>query len=328
MEKQYTALLYSKYSKYCTDLIDRIEKSNIDFTKETKLLPVCIDNEDIRKKIISSSNIEIHSVPTVLIIYEDGGVEKYEGDDAFNWVEDILNKKHTLSPPTMQQQPPMMPQQPPMMQQPPPMMQQPPPMMQQPPPMIQQQPPMIQQQPPMIQQQPPMMQQQPPIMQQQPPMIQQQPPPMIQQQPPPMMQPQQPPMQPQQPMKQQPPMMKQQLPYIPEDSPLEGMTSIEDMEPELEPIYEEELNQYQNFDREDVFPPKNASLRTGASSYEVNTSFGKKKSDLKVVRGIKANATNNDKPKKGKTDIMSAAMEMQKSREKEDDDLPKAPFGL
>jgi hypothetical protein len=108
----------------------------------------------------------------------------------------------------------------------------------------------------------------------------------------------------------------------------EGITSIEEMEPELEPIYEDELNEYQNFDREDVFPPKNASLRSGANSYEVNTSFGKKKSDLKVVRGIKSNV-NNDKPtKKGKVDVMSAAMEMQKSREKEEEGLPKAPFGL
>ena len=92
MEKQYTALLYSKYSKHCTDLINRIDLSNIDFTKETKLLPVCIDNDEIRKKIISSTNIEIHSVPTVLIIYEDGGVEKYENNDAFNWVEEIIKR--------------------------------------------------------------------------------------------------------------------------------------------------------------------------------------------------------------------------------------------
>jgi hypothetical protein len=155
-----------------------------------------------------------------------------------------------------------------------------------------------------------MMPQQPPMMQPQPPMM-----------------PQQPPMMNQQPMLQQPPMMSQQENNI-ESEALEGMTSIEEMEPELEPIYEEELEQYQKFDREDVFPPKNASLRSGANSYDVNTSFGKKKSDLKVVRGIKSNI-NNDKPtKKGKVDIMSAAMEMQKLREREDEELPKAPFGL
>jgi hypothetical protein len=143
-------------------------------------------------------------------------------------------------------------------------------------------------------------------------------PPMMQQQPMP-----QPPM-----MQQQPPMMQPQQENNIELEALEGMTSIEEMEPELEPIYEEELEQYQKFDREDVFPPKNASLRSGANSYDVNTSFGKKKSDLKVVRGIKSNV-NNDKPtKKGKVDVMSAAMEMQKSREREEEGLPKAPFGL
>ena len=49
MEKQYTALLYSKYSNSCTEIINIIENSNIDFSKETKLLPVCIDNNEIRK---------------------------------------------------------------------------------------------------------------------------------------------------------------------------------------------------------------------------------------------------------------------------------------
>ena len=272
MEKQYTTLLYSKYSKYCTDLINLIENSNIDFSKETKLLPVCIDNDDIRKKIISSTNIEIDSVPTILIIYEDGGVEKYEGEDAFNWVNDIINK---LKPQKLQPQP--------------------------------------MQQPPMIQQPPMMQPQQPPIMQhQQPPMMQPQP----------MQQPQQSPMMQPQPMQQ-----PQQSPMM-QPSQQDGMTTIDDMEPELEPIYEDELDQYKNFNREDVFPPKNASLRTGASSYDVNTSFGTKKSDVKVVRGIKSNTTTDKPAKKGKPDIMSAALEMQKSREREEEDLPKAPFGL
>ena len=280
MEKQYTALLYSKYSKSCTEIINIIENSNIDFSKQTKLLPVCIDNDEIRKKIISSSNIEIHSVPTILIIYEDGGVEKYEGNDAFSWVQDIIDKKSPMIP-----------------QQPQPMQQQPIPQ-------------------PMMQQQPipqsPMMQPQP---MPQNTMMQQQPIPQPPMQQPPMMQP-------------QPPMMQPQQENNIESEALEGMTSIEEMEPELEPIYEEELEQYQKFDREDVFPPKNASLRSGANSYDVNTSFGKKKSDLKVVRGIKSNV-NNDKPtKKGKVDVMSAAMEMQKSREREEEGLPKAPFGL
>ena len=280
MEKQYTALLYSKYSKHCTDLINRIDLSNIDFTKETKLLPVCIDNDEIRKKIISSTNIEIHSVPTVLIIYEDGGVEKYEGEDAFSWVEDIINKKSLQKPlqlPQNAQQPPVQPPMQPPMQQP----TQPP--MQQP-----TQPPM---QPHM---QPPMQHIQPH-----------------------MQQPTQPPM--------QPPMQPNRQPPMQQESP-EGLTSIEGMEPDLEPIYEEELSGYQNFDREDVFPPKNATLRTGPNSYEVNTSFGKKKSELKIVRGIKSTNTSNEKQKKGKTDVMSAAMEMQKSREKEEEGLPKAPF--
>jgi hypothetical protein len=164
---------------------------------------------------------------------------------------------------------------------------------------------MMNQQPPMMNPQPPMMNQQPPMMNPQPPMMNQ-------------------PV-----MEQNSANSIQQRPNIsPDNIPEEGMTPIDSMEPELEPIYEDEIAKYSNIDREDMFPPKHASLRSGANSYDVNSSFGKMKTEVKVTRGLKPNGTNEKIGKKGKVDVLSAALEMQKSREKEDENLPKAPFGL
>ena len=78
MEKQYTALLYSKYSKHCTDLINRIEVSNIDFTKETKLLPVCIDNDEIRKKISNTLKGKRHNSERIKNIRKGMGCGTYK----------------------------------------------------------------------------------------------------------------------------------------------------------------------------------------------------------------------------------------------------------
>ena len=44
----------------------------------------CIDNKDMRKRLAADTRIKIKVVPTILSIYDNGIIEKYEGDKAFD----------------------------------------------------------------------------------------------------------------------------------------------------------------------------------------------------------------------------------------------------
>ncbi len=72
--------------------MNTIQTSGIDFTTQFSLQSLCIDNEKIRKRIIENKQIQVTSVPCLLLIFPDGGIEKYDGGHAFEWVEDIIRK--------------------------------------------------------------------------------------------------------------------------------------------------------------------------------------------------------------------------------------------
>jgi hypothetical protein len=110
MESQLILLMYSKYSSLSKSIMDIIQKSGIDFTTQFGLQYLCIDNEKIRKRIIDNEQIQVTSVPCLLLIYPDGGIEKYDGKHAFEWVESILSKYSPQQEPLQQQQPQPQPQ--------------------------------------------------------------------------------------------------------------------------------------------------------------------------------------------------------------------------
>jgi hypothetical protein len=85
----YNILLYSKYSSKCKSIIDMLSIIQLETINLTML---CIDNEDIRIRIRNSNNIKIDTVPCILTIFPDGGVEKYDKNSVFNWVEEIIQK--------------------------------------------------------------------------------------------------------------------------------------------------------------------------------------------------------------------------------------------
>ena len=85
-------ILYSKYSHNCKKLMDMVRNTITNF-ENTELSNICIDNKDIRKKILKSKTLLVKAVPCILILYPDGGVEKYEGGTAFRWVEEIIKNK-------------------------------------------------------------------------------------------------------------------------------------------------------------------------------------------------------------------------------------------
>jgi len=55
---------------------------------------LCVDNKEIRERIVSSTEIDIKQVPCLLVINEQtGSIDKYEGQDSFIWVNDIIQQK-------------------------------------------------------------------------------------------------------------------------------------------------------------------------------------------------------------------------------------------
>jgi hypothetical protein len=105
MEPQLSVLLYSKYSASSKSLMSMIQQSGVDFTNQFSLQSLCIDNEEIRKRIVENNQLQITSVPCLLIIFPDGGIEKYDGAHVFEWVERTI-KQFAPPPPTQPPQPP------------------------------------------------------------------------------------------------------------------------------------------------------------------------------------------------------------------------------
>jgi hypothetical protein len=112
MEPQYSVFLYSKYSSFCKRIFDTFATNNIDTDKLSSIRfhTLCIDNDKIRKRIVENAKIEVESVPCILSIYTNGGVEKYEGGHAFKWVESLVSKIAPPPPPQPMQPPPPPPQ--------------------------------------------------------------------------------------------------------------------------------------------------------------------------------------------------------------------------
>jgi hypothetical protein len=78
-ESHMTVIMYSKFSKSCSMMLELLDK--IPSFKHTLL---CVDNEDIRKRVISDSKLTITEVPCLFRIYDQTGyVESFEGERAF-----------------------------------------------------------------------------------------------------------------------------------------------------------------------------------------------------------------------------------------------------
>ena len=88
---QISILLYSEYSVNSKRILDIINNPSVKHIF-SNLEKVCVDNELIRKKVLNSKKIQITKVPCILLIYQDGGVDKYDGSNAFTCVEDIIKQ--------------------------------------------------------------------------------------------------------------------------------------------------------------------------------------------------------------------------------------------
>lgn len=90
MDIKITTFLFSKYSNNCKAFAEILSKIPNEYKNNLKLTDICIDNENIRKNILNSKKIDIKMVPCILIVYNNGAIEKFEGMDAFNWINEII----------------------------------------------------------------------------------------------------------------------------------------------------------------------------------------------------------------------------------------------
>lgn len=107
--EQHYVLLYSKYSEPCKNFVDVLK--NIEFPVNY----LCVDNKTTRKRITNSSLIKVTSVPCLLHFNNDS-VNKYEGNDIYNWLENVIPKPQPIIPEQKPQ--PVLPEQLPIKQQP------------------------------------------------------------------------------------------------------------------------------------------------------------------------------------------------------------------
>lgn len=83
--------LYSKYSNHCNKIYNEIVNNSLQFINT-----LCIDNKNVRQRI-KKSMYQIKYVPCFLNVYKEGNVEKFEGEQAVKWFDEIIkniqNKK-------------------------------------------------------------------------------------------------------------------------------------------------------------------------------------------------------------------------------------------
>jgi hypothetical protein len=90
MNQNYYVILFSKYSTACKKFMDTVNTGNLNLNFNY----LCVDNKEIRERIVSSTEIDIKQVPCLLAINEQtGSIDKYEGQDSFIWVNDIIQQK-------------------------------------------------------------------------------------------------------------------------------------------------------------------------------------------------------------------------------------------
>ena len=87
MNREKQVLLWSKFSPNCKNLLDTLRSYGV--LMET----ICIDNEKIRHTIMIDTKLRITMVPTLLNMYSNGMVEKYEGQKASDYLLGALQAK-------------------------------------------------------------------------------------------------------------------------------------------------------------------------------------------------------------------------------------------
>jgi hypothetical protein len=89
LQQSVYVILYSKFSIHSKKFIDIVRELDINFTY------LCTDNSNIRKRILNDKKLLVQNIPCLLQIDTNtGNVIKYDGNDAFIWVNELLLQKN------------------------------------------------------------------------------------------------------------------------------------------------------------------------------------------------------------------------------------------
>ena len=76
---------FSRYNEKSLELSKLLTTEDIDMKK------ICVDNENVRKRILDSE-LDIRKVPTILILHPSQEIEKYSGEECFEWYNYLKQK--------------------------------------------------------------------------------------------------------------------------------------------------------------------------------------------------------------------------------------------
>jgi hypothetical protein len=98
MESHINVLFHSKFSEPCKRILDIVR--GIPLLQEATIL-VCVDNKEVREKIMMDGSLKINTVPCFMRIYDDSGyIESFEGERAFEVIESYIPPPTPHTPPT------------------------------------------------------------------------------------------------------------------------------------------------------------------------------------------------------------------------------------
>jgi hypothetical protein len=99
MQHNFSILFYSRYSQFSMQLLEAMQHLPVDFAGWVNLRLLCVDNEKVRSKVTNQPPYYIDRVPTLIVTYLNGGVEKYVDDGIFKYIDDIVNSLLPPPPP-------------------------------------------------------------------------------------------------------------------------------------------------------------------------------------------------------------------------------------
>lgn len=85
----FNVLIYSKFSKSSQTFITLLKQANLDI--EINFLS--IDNSTMRKRVLSSKQLDIKFVPCLLLV-SPKRIDKYEGEDSFKWLRFLIQERN------------------------------------------------------------------------------------------------------------------------------------------------------------------------------------------------------------------------------------------
>lgn len=83
-------ILYSEYSNSCKEFIELLDSDTV--IDSNKLNKMCVDNPDIRHTLLEQNQVIFKKVPCVLVKNPNHSIDVFEGEDAFEWLEDFSEK--------------------------------------------------------------------------------------------------------------------------------------------------------------------------------------------------------------------------------------------